>query len=666
MKTSTAFYFCILFYFSLFAQKAPIKWGKVSQADLKMKTYELDQEAEAVVLADYARLYFDFTESGIEYTLDHHVRIKILKKSAYERGDVEIPYYSYKKSEKLSGLKAQVILPNGEKISVNKKDIFDEKVDEYWSSKKIAFPSLEEGCIIEYKYSKRSGMIYYLEDWYFQSDIPTRLSEFRTEIPEWFHYVSFDQGLSPKIERSETSRTMSTSRLRNSFDTSSSAGSLSVNVEVTRYIVENAPALKREPFITTMRDYYSKLSLQLQFVKFPNSVGENVTGNWEKVAKDLEQNLKFGVQLNKKRFTRDLVAAIDPLLADDESDEEKISTIYSYLSQNIQWNKEYGITSPSLDEAFRTKSASSGELNLMFIAVCRRFNIEAYPILISTRNHGRTMEYYPKLDQFNHVIAYAKFGEKESLFDVGSPTRDPKLLRMNSLNYRGWLVDGEKSQWIEIPGGSDTEVAMANLTLEENGNVFGTINKSLKGYCAMDGRTNFHKFKGEDHKDIREEWQEAFPDINIKSINFENEQMVSKPLKCNLDIEIPEAAQANGEFIYLSPMLGLGYDENPLKQEERTFPVDIALKSKNQFILNLTIPNDYVIEALPEAINLKMDGKGGAFQYLVSHNGQTIQVISKVSIKKLHYEPEEYGIIKNFFDIIVEKHGEQIVLKKKS
>ena len=101
-----------------------------------------------------------------------------------------------------------------------------------------------------------------------------------------------------------------------------------------------------------------------------------------------------------------------------------------------------------------------------------------------------------------------------------------------------------------------------------------------------------------------------------------------------------------------------------LKQEKRTFPVDIPIKSKDQYNLNLTIPDGYIVEELPEPINLKMDGDAGLFQFMTSQTGNRVQVISKVIIKKVHYEPEEYEVIKSFFDIIVEKHGEQIVLKK--
>jgi len=672
MKNLNTFLFCLLFFTSLSAQKAPIKWDKIDVADLDMKVYDADPDAEAVILTDYATLEFDFSTGDLFYLLERHVRIKILKKSAFERGNISIPFYAYEKSEKISGLKAQVILPNGKKQSVRKKDMFYEEINKYWSQRKFAFPSLEEGCIIEYKYTKKSDQLLYLEDWVFQSDIPTRLSEFRTNIPEWFEYVSFNQGKSPEIAKESINKRLAVPRQevvtnreslsgRGSYRT---GGSVDATIVKTRYYMENIPALKPERFITTMEDYYAKLSLQLQYIKYPDSPFRDVTTNWTKVAKELDDSPSFGDQINKKRNTKKIMAAIAPKLATAKSDEEKIAIIYSFISQNVDWNQLYSTRSSSLNDAFEKKSATSGELNLMLIALCRQSGIQAYPILISTRSHGKMMQYYPKTDQFNHVIALVVAGESEALLDVGSPRRDPQLLRLNSLNYMGWLVDKENSQWVKIPMPSDTEVLMANLKMDETGNITGDISQSFKGYCAMDARVEFHQNKEKDHEHIREEWQNVFPDIKINTINFENETKPTETLKCKLEIEVPEAAQVNGDFIYFSPLMGQEMSQNPLKQKERTFPVDMPIKFKDQYILNLIVPEGYFIEELPEAINMSIENSGARFQYLVSQNGNKVQVISKIIIDKVKYEPEEYATIKNFFDIIVEKQGEQIVLKK--
>ena len=114
----------------------------------------------------------------------------------------------------------------------------------------------------------------------------------------------------------------------------------------------------------------------------------------------------------------------------------------------------------------------------------------------------------------------------------------------------------------------------------------------------------------------------------------------------------------------MSPVVYSAFKENPFKLEARNYPVDFPYKIRELHNINIKIPDGYVVDEHPEAVNLKLPEKGGKFQFLVSQNGNTIQIVNKISISQLHYEPEEYPTIKNFYDIIVEKHSEQIVLKK--
>jgi len=89
------FLFCCLWSFLnlCLAQKAPVKWGKVDEADLTMTSYPSDPEAEAAILMDYATIDFEF-EGYTTYSMKHHVRIKIFKESGFDRGDINISYYS--------------------------------------------------------------------------------------------------------------------------------------------------------------------------------------------------------------------------------------------------------------------------------------------------------------------------------------------------------------------------------------------------------------------------------------------------------------------------------------------------------------------------------------------------------------------------------------------
>ena len=56
---------------------------------------------------------------------------------------------------------------------------------------------------------------------------------------------------------------------------------------------------------------------------------------------------------------------------------------------------------------------------------------------------------------------------------------------------------------------------------------------------------------------------------------------------------------------------------------------------------------------------------GGQFLYNITEKDGSIQVTTRIDVKQLIHEPHEYPALKTFFDLIIEKQGEQIVLKKK-
>ncbi|MEL7342297.1 MAG: hypothetical protein AAGM67_17575, partial [Bacteroidota bacterium] len=58
--------------------------------------------------------------------------------------------------------------------------------------------------------------------------------------------------------------------------------------------------------------------------------------------------------------------------------------------------------------------------------------------------------------------------------------------------------------------------------------------------------------------------------------------------------------------------------------------------------------------------------KAASFLYNTASFGNNIQVMVKMSINKDFFLPTEYPDLRAFYNYVVQKHGEQIVLRKKS
>lgn len=132
-----------------------------------------------------------------------------------------------------------------------------------------------------------------------------------------------------------------------------------------------------------------------------------------------------------------------------------------------------------------------------------------------------------------------------------------------------------------------------------------------------------------------------------------------------MDVEIEDHVEEAGNLVYFSPLLYEQTKENPLKHEERIFPVDFAHPIMENCRVVIMIPDDYEIDKLPKGGIFKLPENVGSFTISYQTEGKALLIKSIVNINKSTYSPEEYFDLKELFAAIVEKQAEKIVLKKK-
>ncbi|HFA51895.1 MAG TPA: DUF3857 domain-containing protein [Bacteroidetes bacterium] len=642
---------CTLSTLFLFAQKDPIKWGKIPADDLAMTSYEQDPSAGAVVLCDYGQIYFNISLQGTEYNFKRHKRIKILKRSGFDQANIEIPFLE---GQDISKLKAHIYSPDGSVTELGKKDFFDEETTKFYRKKKFAFPNVKEGSVIEFSYIIESTNLVSLRNWYFQEYIPVRWSELRFSELGWFTYSTVQTGFQVLkiIERETGSKTL--------LD-------YPVKTFESRWAAEHVPAMKSEPYTACFDDYRSKIQFQLKSIQLPFSYTEPFFKDWGEIAGALFKNPHFGRQYLKKGENKKLLEAAAPAMAAAPTKLEKAIAAYDFVNGQITWNGTYyHFSDEDLNKAFEKKSAYSGEMNLMVLALLKKAGIRAFPVLVSTRSNGKVNKYYPMLGQFNHTLVWAEIDGKEYWIDAGDKMRPFGTPAMQSLNFEGILIDDEKKtyQWVGIKPAKTKDVMLVNASVNEDGELTADLTCSHTGYSALKERSACAGKDGKQHWQNRLDGQH--PDAVIETINLQNQTAPNKALKNKMALDIPGAAMANGDMLYLSPTIYSQFAENPFKVEERTLPIEFPYPQTEQVITNLTLPEGYAVEELPESVKLSLPEAAGSFSYRVSEINGKVQIISKVVMKKTFFLPEEYAALRNFFSMVEEKQAEQVVLKKQT
>lgn len=341
----------------------------------------------------------------------------------------------------------------------------------------------------------------------------------------------------------------------------------------------------------------------------------------------------------------------------------KAKKVYALIQSHMKWNGNESIdVNTFLNESFDKQEGGCSEINLMLIKTLRDVGINANPVILSTRDNGKLSNLILK-EKFNYVIAQFVYQGKNILLDATEKTLPFGSLPIRCLNERGRLIDKQAGAWVDlIPSFGRREVSIMDMSFQKDNKLKGIIDITFGGYTAADFRSMFN-IKGK--KDFTIEYKKTVDDIEFDSLLVQNLDSLDKPLEFRIEASIKEAITEVGDLMYFNPMLSMGEDKNPFQSATRQFSVNLGVTQESIFIANFKIPDDYKVESMPLYQNILLPDGGGKFTYGVQVEGGIIKVNSKISLKKTVYPLGEYQPLREFYNRIITKHQEQIVLRKK-
>lgn len=643
----------------------PVKFGKISPADFDLSGKSFDSAADAVVIADVGRSEFLGNPKGW-FTLEfrHFKRIKILKKAAFAAATIEIPLYSSGHAvEKLEGLKACTYnLENG-KVTTTKledKSVFTDKISRNWIEKKFTFPDIREGSIVEYSYVQQSDFLFNLQPWSFQGDYPCLRSEYEVSMPDFFQYVTLNQGYLPVAHKSESKRVKFMVTIPGGAERDEQF-SFEDNVVDHKWTVQNIPALKEEPYTTALKNYIARIEFQLAAYRFPNSMPKDMMGNWLSVSNALMKDEDFGADLDKGNGWQDELkkitqGATTPL--------EKARKIFAWVRDNFTCTGFGSIyTSSSIRNVFKNRSGTTADLNLMLVSLLRQEKLAADPVVLSTRAHGFTHPFYPLLSRYNYVIARAVIDSAQYLLDASSPWVGFGKLPDYCYNGEGRLISNEMPLDIPIDADSVAERKMTVVFISNQGkgSITGRV-ESKPGY--FEAASFREKIRKSGEKEFFKSVRSALPaETELVNTSVDSLRLPDEPLQVNYEFKMK--IDPNEGLIYFNPMLGDGYKVNPFRAAERVYPVEMPCTTDENYVFNMEIPEGYEVDELPKSAKVSLNEDEGFFEYLTDKDETSVRFRSRIRLKKANFKTEDYATLREFFAFIVKKQSEQIVFKKK-
>jgi len=672
MKNLLFTLFLLFFLFSVKAQN--YDFGKVSEEELKEKFHPTDSSASAAVLYRSIKLSYEYTQStGFKLVTDVRERIKIYKKEGFNYATVsELLYLSDSGNDKESfrGLKAYTYNLQDGKIDESKlksNETFTEEVSKYYEREKFTLPNVKEGSVIEFMYTIYSPFYYNIDEIVLQYDIPIKNQEISVQIPEYFAFNPNVKGylnVFPK-ESKKSGKIMLNSKTR-SGGTFNEAPTTTINRNVIDYIIniseftmQDVPALKEEPYVDNINNYRSAVNYELQYINFPEEPMKTYATTWEKVAKNIYDSPEFGSQIDNTRYFKDDLVQI---LATSSTDVEKMNSIFYYVQKTMNWNNYYSkYTDQGVKKAFKEKTGNVADINLMLVAMLKEAGLKAFPVLVSTKNNG--IPIFPTREGFNYVIASAEINNEIVLLDATNKYAEPNVIPNRALNWFGRLIkeDGSSVSILLGAAAQSGEVNMIQATLSNNGTLKGAMRTIYNKYNAYNFRNSNNEISEDSYI---EKLENKYNGMEISNYTLNHKNDLGEAITEKFDFYLENQADVIGDKIYFSPSLFKTEKLNPFKLEERNYPVDFGYAWEERLMVNVTIPEGYKIESMPEPIAINLPNNQGSFKYNLSNSEKEIKIMVNIDISTSMIQVQEYGALKEFYKLLVEKETEKVVLSK--
>lgn len=633
--------------FSLGLSAQEYEFGKVSKSELEETKCPIDEGAQASVLYKYQNTYLLTINDNTQLITEVYERIKIYGNEGLEHATKNIPLYKSRSSEeKVSKVKAATYNLEGGKVvtsQLKKSEIF--KTDMSYNFNQVSFtlPNAKEGSVVEFSYKISSPFIWNIDEFRFQYTIPIMKMKAELRTPKGFRFKQTFKGYQNVYPNTYT-------KVDNR---------IGMDVVVNEYHAENMPAMEEEEYVDNLDNYCSGVLFELVSVDLPGFY-RSYAQTWGDVAKMIGGEDDYKNELDKSNsFDNEL----DVLLADAASPMEKTKRIFKYVKDNITWNGYDGkYFYNGLKKTLKEKKGNAGDINLLLVAMLRYAGINANPVVISTKDN--LIPIFPTINRMNYVVAYAEVDEKPIFMDATHEFSDLNVLPVRDYNWKGILIDNPKQVWREIDllsPGTSRNMYSVNLDLHSDGSADGTFSSRYDRHSALKFRT---AYAASDEEEYIAKKESNYHNIEISDYEVANASGYEGTVSEKFSFYDEEAADIVDSDLYVQPLLFLSTEENPFKSEKREYPVDFGFPFKDVYMMKLKLPEGYQVKSCPKSQVFGLPDQLGLFKYNVVPREGHVDVIVNFEIKRASIASMYYPYLKEFFNQIVTKESEKLVLSK--
>lgn len=617
-------------------------FAPITDAERALAAAPGDPAAPAVVLFEKGRMKLLEYPRDMYSQLDVEVRIKVLNDRGKELfGEVEI---EHGRQLRLSGFKGRTVLPDGREIPVGEDAMFRDVTSRarrvYVT--RVAFPAVEPGAILDYRYTLRWDTFLYLEPWFFANRVPTLHSEITYIVP-------------PNMSAQPWARQVNRVELH-------SENSQRATGREIRIWADGVPAVADEPFSFPFADLSSR------FLLLPLEVSSGGTQiallqSWSSVCEIAAYG--YDEARNKRGETRRKAKELTGSIAGGRA---KAEAIYRFVRDEIQHDGFIGVFAGSearIDRVLEERRGSSAEQALVLEAMLDAAGLAPRLVWAANRLDGRIDMEAANPWWFDRVLVRIELDGAPVFLDpidrnLGFGQLAPGFEGMPALLYHQ-----SKPQVIELPAapaGAHARRAAVALAVDSDGGVSGTGTLTLTGHHAWTDLAL--RDGGDDPAAVwREELESAYGGYEVSDVEVTDARdQRTVTVAWRLDLREEEVL---GDEVALSPSLPIGPQTQifTLPPERRTTPVQLPFADLEEVELTVTWPEGWSVESAPDAVAMRT-AVGAAEQTAeVDAAARRLTYTRRLEVSRVEFtNSDEYGALRDVIAAAAKADAQPLVL----
>ncbi|MFL6258925.1 MAG: DUF3857 domain-containing protein [Thermoanaerobaculia bacterium] len=566
-------------------------------------------------------------------------RVKILTEAGKSNGEIVIDHSDRVRLRSFSG---RTVLPDGRVIPVPADAQFRRRTSE--SSKTfvtaVAFPSVQVGAILDYRFEIVFSSPFVLEPWVFSEEMPVRRSEILFETAkDWTFRIWTRAPLGVRIQqdKKETSK----------------------GYELRAW-AESLPAIPKIPYGPAYADLASQILL------LPALRGsQRILDNWYTVSQILG---KLYDQVKERdggvaRQTRETASAGSP--------REKASALYRFVRDEIRREPGYGVLidpDSSLKKVLAERRGTAAEKALLLQAMLKAAGIESLLVWAADRDRGTVDTTLPNPNWFDTVLLRVELDGQSVFLDPSDPALGFGQLRADHEGAPALIPNPNVPQGIvlpETPFDQNLRRAEIDLALDAKGRLAGTGTLRLAGLHASERI----RWQDDEAKTVQawKDWLgERFKDFqvtDVKAAEMPDERRVTVTWSMAQREE-----EVLGDESTLAPSAPLGPATQPFTQtaDERKTAVFFDYPDRGEVELRLRWPADWRLDQRPRPASL--DGPCGAFSSAVEVDEGKRTLVYRRRFDLTHRTLDskaDYEAVRNLFAEAAKSDAQKLTLVRR-